>query len=262
MPRKSAALRLSQSSELLQQFEDAGLGSDYRGRFIRDMVSRLSRKKGLSKRQRDWLDSLIEEGVPAPKGDKELLGKIESAIDLRGMQDDVKILKEFAGKVRNGWNLSEKQLAWLSKMLEKADHIRENGVWEPPVSHIEKLKACALLGRAYSGTYWSTHRRTYYAWQHVVDYLSCIEQGVDAIASEYKMNIVLKQFNKKLEELFDSPRFPVGSICFVKMTGETCLVSGDPFVSDEGDITYPLLVGGLHKDVKSARLGKRNPRRK
>ena len=81
MARKSAALRLSQSQTLLVGYTDAGLDATRGGRFIADMIYRLSRGKGLSKRMRDWLDSLIEEGVPTPKGDPAILAKIDAAVE-------------------------------------------------------------------------------------------------------------------------------------------------------------------------------------
>ena len=67
--RKSLKLRTSQAVALKEAYEDASMADDYRYRFINDMCTRLSRGKALTKKQRSWLDNLIDEGVPAPKGD-------------------------------------------------------------------------------------------------------------------------------------------------------------------------------------------------
>ena len=97
MPRKSAILRLSQASKLFNEFTDAGLADSYQGKFIRDAMARLSRGRGLSKKQRDWLDGLIEEGVPAPKN-PEQVARLEAAAIVVGMEGKASILNDFANK--------------------------------------------------------------------------------------------------------------------------------------------------------------------
>ena len=79
MARKSRELRLAQTAELIAAYEAAGLGNDRNCRFAQDMKWRLERNKGLSPKRRQWLDSIIEEGVPEPKGDTELLARVEAA---------------------------------------------------------------------------------------------------------------------------------------------------------------------------------------
>ena len=107
MPRKSRELRLSQTQELIKAFEAAGLGGDRNCRFAKDMEWRIARNKGLSPKRRAWLDSIIEEGVPAPKNETQV-NEIMAAASLKGMERRRDILTDFAGKVRRGWDLSEK----------------------------------------------------------------------------------------------------------------------------------------------------------
>ena len=96
MPRKSKELRKQQAHDLATQYNNEGLGNDYRARFIRDMISRLDRNKGLSKRQREWLDSLIAEGIPKPKGNPQLLQSIREALAVEGLPSrDREIITEF-----------------------------------------------------------------------------------------------------------------------------------------------------------------------
>ena len=140
MARKSRELRLSQSRELFAAYTEAGLADDFRYSFIRDMISRLERNRGTSTKQRNWIDSLIEEGVPAPKGDPVLLARIEAAQAVVGMKEyDINILGEFAGKIRRGWDLSEKQAAWMEKLIAEADRLAVDGPYTPDALTLEKF---------------------------------------------------------------------------------------------------------------------------
>ena len=117
MPRKSAALRLSQAQKLFSEYTDAGLAGSYQGRFIADMIWRFERSKGLSKKQRDWLDNLIDEGVPTPKGDPIVIAEIDSAVTLWADNVDRAwesgVLNDFKSRLNRGYDLSEKQDALL-----------------------------------------------------------------------------------------------------------------------------------------------------
>ena len=61
MARKSHELRLAQTIELIASYEAAGLGNDRNCRFAKDMQWRLERKKGLSPKRRQWLDSIMKQ---------------------------------------------------------------------------------------------------------------------------------------------------------------------------------------------------------
>jgi len=259
---KRKAVRLEQTQTLDRLYQEAGMQDDYRARFVKDMVSRLGRDQGLSPRMRRWLDDLIEQGIPEPKGDKELLAKLEAARDLHGMQDDQKILSDFTLKARNGWEFSEKQQAWADRLLEKAKDIRKNGVWVPSEDQLHRLRLCVQLGRAYSGTYWSSHRKTYYAFEAVTSYITCLDSGHDAsqrLLNEYKVDIVLKQFKSKLVELIEKPRVLEGNLGFDRRTKEAVLICGKPDVDEYGEIRYPVLVGEEHKLISTKNILKRAP---
>ena len=154
MARKSRELRLNQTTELIAAYTAAGLADDRNCRFAKDMQWRLKQNKGLSPKRRQWLDSIIEEGVPAPKGDQELLARVEAAAAVKGMKEfDVGILREFAGKIRRGWDLSPKKTTWMKKLVAQADDITANGVWVPDEATIARLKNCVKLARGYSSVY-------------------------------------------------------------------------------------------------------------
>ena len=107
MPRKSKDLRMQQAKDLLALYSEAGVVTN-QSRFINDMIYRMQCNKGLSPRQRQWLDNLIEEGVPTPKN-PELYDRIMSASKVKGLASGVreKLLNPFANIALNGWRLSE-----------------------------------------------------------------------------------------------------------------------------------------------------------
>ena len=154
MARKSRDLRLSQTKDLIAKYEAAGLGNDKVCRFMRDMEYRLERNKGLSTGRRNWLDRLIDEGVPEAKN-PERVEEILAAANLEGMQEKKSVLEDFAGKVRKGWSLSEKQEKWLNAMLAQAQDIRENGVWHPSDELKADLEICMRLAKSKNGWFWS-----------------------------------------------------------------------------------------------------------
>ena len=266
MPRKSKALRLQQAQELLAAYEVANLVHDHRARFARDMICRLQRGKGLSKRQREWLDSLIEEGVPQPKGDLTLLAEIESAQNVEGMPSrDVEILGEFAHKVRRGWSLSEKQERWMLGILAKAQQIREEGPWAPTADQQVKLEACVKLAKGYSHVHWSNNPGTFKAVQAADWYLT---HG--GTIEEWHVNKLLKAMAGKLRELFETPYVTPDKPCYALEGSEydsttrswgLATPMGPPIVSETGSIVYPVLLGsGTLAYLSRHRLAKRKPR--
>ncbi len=265
MPRKSRELRLSQATALVAAYEEANMADDYRARFARDMAVRLTRGKGTSTKQRNWLDTLIEEGVPAPKGDPVLLARIEAAQAVEGMTaHDVQILGEFAGKIARGWDLSEKQTAWMTGILDKADDVAANGPWHPTAEQVEKLTACVKLAKNYSPTHWGNNPGTFKALQTVAHYLT---NG--GTIEEWHVNKLLKAMKGKLRELFETPYVTPEKPCWALdgvAPGATrnwglATVMGAPTVNKSGQIVYPVLMGsGSLAELTQQRLAKRKPR--
>ena len=113
--------------------------NDARGlRFISDMVSRMENNKGLSPRQKQFAQNLIDAGVPSkpecPEADE--LEALIPFINQRGGN----IISEMAGKIRKGWKLSEKQRKFLDSLVAEARKIKQ--ILSP---HLQRmLKTCAL----------------------------------------------------------------------------------------------------------------------
>lgn len=242
MARKSRELRLTQTLELIAAYEAAGLGNDRNCRFAKDMQWRLERNKGLSPKRRQWLDSIIEEGVPEPKGDTELLARVEAAAAVEGMTDfDAGILREFAGKIRRGWDLSPKQSAWMEKLLAKADDITANGIWAPDEETVARLQNCIKLANGYNTVYWQTHGGSYKALTNVKAH---IESGANV--DEWSVNKLLKAMGRPLREL-ENPKFQVGEMRWYYVANQgysPALVMSGPFINDKGQVVYSALVDG------------------
>lgn len=266
MARKSRALRLSQSRALAAAYTEAGLTDDYRFSFIRDMISRLDNDRATTTKQRTWIDSLIEEGVPAPKGDPVLIARIEAAREVVGMRKyDTNILGEFLGKITRGWDLSEKQMKWLDGILVESDRLVIEGPYTPDSETLKKLAYCVALSRSYNGVYWDTHGGTRKALVAVKEYL---ENGTSL--DEWAVNKLLKSMAGKLRELLETPYVTPEKPCYIVegVDPETRMnvwglgaVMGAPSVNDRGTIVYPVLTAtGELKMANRHHLAKRKPR--
>jgi len=249
MPRKSAILRLSQASKLFNEFTDAGLADSYQGKFIRDAMARLSRGRGLSKKQRDWLDGLIEEGVPTPKN-PEQVARLEAAAAVVGMEGKASILNDFANKYRNGWSLSEKQVGFMNKLLAESDAMAITGPYTPDAATIEILQLCIKLSKARNSMYWSTHVGTHSALTRAAAWIAWneapeAERGNRPNLDEWCLNKILKSFRSKLAELSE-PRFTVGEMRWLWQEGDykVAIVSSGPHINERGVIVYDALVDG------------------
>jgi hypothetical protein len=266
MPRKSQKLRLSQTEQLFASYEGVGLTSDYRCRFIQDMLVRLERGKGLSKKQRDWLDSLIDEGVPEPEN-AERVAEITAAANLDGMQHKRDILLDFAGKVHRGWTLSEKQENWLGGMLAEAERIRREGKFRP--DDIEKLHNAIDLLAGKNDWYWGHRPGTYKAYTKIKEWLDWTHataaadilkakglptgRGEEPLIDEWSCNKALKAVKNQLSMLDESPH-PVGSMRYLQ--GESVMMIGPPCVSSH-DVMQEVLVAGEVRLVRVSSIKKR-----
>jgi hypothetical protein len=254
MARKSRELRLAQTKELIEAYVAAGLSEDRNCRFVQDMEWRISRNKGLSPKRRAWLDSLIEEGVPAPKNEDQV-NEILAAANLKGMERRRDILVDFAGKVRRGWDLSEKQQTWLDNMLVEAVEIRANGIWTPDADLEAKMVIAARIGTTKDGWYWQHRPGTSKAHNKVTAWLADRETNQ---IDEWACNKLLDAYKKYFREL-DAPRHEVGGMRYFR--GEVGIISGAPFVNDGGALVYPMLVSGMLTDVVADSIGKRRQKR-
>jgi len=254
MARKSRELRLAQTKDMIQKYESAGLGNDKVCRFMRDMEYRLECNKALSSGRRNWLDRIIDEGVPAAKNE-ERVNEILEAANLKGMEAKKSILEEFAGKVRRGWSLSEKQEKWLSGMLSEAEDIRINGIWHPSDELRADIEICMRLAKNKNGWFWSHKPGASKAYGKVQDYMTGVTTRVD----EWACNKFINVFKTIMKEL-KTPKHALGAMCFIGYSKEVAVIADIPFVNDHGKLVYPIIASGTMRNESAGNILKRRPK--
>jgi len=276
MARKSQKLRLSQAKELVTSYESADLKTDRAYRFLCDVTARMERGKYPTKRQRDWLDALITEGVPVPKGDLELLVKIDAA--LKGWADnasrtwEVGALGDFRHRVYKGWKLSEKQEALMAKLLKRFED-DESGVnfFTPTADQLRDLENLTRLYCGYT-SFWRAERP---AVAKSIERVKAFLSGSGTI-EEYHWNKLNRAMGSRLRTLH-TPRFSAGMLGFVTAyTAEMSPSIGshgtssvgrrshvataltDAYVDDKGRVVNDWLVpSGAVKPIAAKEVSKR-----
>lgn len=261
MARKNRELRLNQTTALISDYERETLTSDYRYRFLCDAKNRIDMGRSLTTRQRSWLDSLIDEGVPEIIRDNKTIIEIKSALAMRGLEHRSTVLSDFLARVSIGKDLTPKQQTFLEGILEEAEKVRKDGPYSPEKDTILKLEQCVYLSKAYSANYWVTHPGTARALKSIREWL----QDPACFIDEWSVNKVIKAMSARLRELNDKPYAASGDLVWYKgqlSNPKTGVVSGPPEINDAGDIVYPILCDGQVSLVTKGRLSKRNPVRK
>ena len=256
MARKSQGLRLSQAKETLRAYEAAGLTDASQARFMRDMIGRISNGRYPTRRQRDWLDSIIEEGVPAPKGDAAYIAKIDEALQTEGI-DFAQVLTDFRGKLLRGWDLSAKQKSWCDSLIKKAEDIRSGDYWRPDETMTEKIKLAVSVELCYNDVYWATHGGGAAAMEKAKRWLTGDLKFID----EWTVNKLFKTVAGKLREM-ENPRFEAGDMGYLSVFNREKreheramgIIVGDPTPTRDG-IAYEILVNG--EVLSSVNIGKR-----
>lgn len=276
MPRKSRDLRLSQTKSLISDYEKAGIGhADKSFRFMNDMVFRLERGKGLSTGQRNYLDNLIDQGVPSLKNE-ERVNHILAAADVDGMQEVSSTLRDFAYKVGKGWSLSEKQEAFLEKLLQKSEKLKVEGRYRPSSDTVEDLLIADDILRHKNGWYWQ-HRvgtekaydkvQAWLKWHTSKDALDKLVQShpdhtfqleKEPVIDEWSCNKVLKTVKNQIAAI-NTPKFAEGSYGYAHFNQKVnsfALVTGAPYIK-RGGLVYPCLIDGEEVEVPADNLKKR-----
>lgn len=280
MARKSRELRFSQTKLLIEEYSSAGIGhADRSFRFMNDMLLRLEHNKGLSKGQRNYLDSLIEQGVPKPKNE-ERVNQILAASNVDGMQEVSATLKDFAYKLGRGWSLSEKQENFLKSLLDKSKKLQKEGRYRPDTETVDDLHLAVSLLQHKNSWYWQHRIGTSKAFDKVQSWLQWTvrKKAIDdlrdcnpdtlvsiedePIINQWSCDKVLKTVKNQIHEI-KNPRHPSGAMAWMKTYGQSGkstkvlgLVSGLPSIQ-RGVIVYPFLIDGEDIMVPTDQLKKR-----
>lgn len=261
MPRKSSALRLDQANSLLEKLVSSEYSQaiQFQIGFVKDMIMKLESSRAMSKKQRDWLDNMIEDGVPEP-ADKDLVLRIIGLTNVEGqLEKDRRVLIDFAGKVFRGWKLSEKQTAFLNALLEKAQRLRDIGPYSPDEETTSRLRLAVEIARGRADGYWFHRNGELRAFSCCDSWL----KGDNKYISEYHVTVMLKSSRVGLREL-DNPRHAIGSMvyCYTGVDTGDCagIVLAGPHLENKrfrGCVSYDVLINGEVKQYVYDKIKKR-----
>jgi hypothetical protein len=269
--RKSRQKRIEDTKSAINVWTDAGLSNEYQVRFMNDMLQRLERGRGMSKKQRTWLDSLHADGPPASKGDPAEIAKIDKSIKLMSRDGRaVEALLSFRGQIAKGRTLSEKQAKFLDILIVKANHIADHGHFRPTDEQIIDLNIALAVCRARIGWIGQNKPGTYKAFEKINGWMiaeELLEKGQIEenlfIIDEWTVNKVLDAGRVALREI-KTGKHPAGAIRYVRYKGKMqhCLIATGPSVigpSFRGDVQYECLVDGEIAWFTGKDLRKRKP---
>lgn len=255
MTRMSASTRIELGKQMIARWQDAGMAQDRNVCFVEDMVARMARGKGLTPRQREWYDSAVLSDPPKPKNEKQV-ERLRAAAALSGMEKVTQVLEEFAYKLSKGWNLSPNQTSFMYKLLDQADEIRKNGIWEPTPEQRGEIALSVALSRRYTDFYLAGCPGVQSALSDCKAWLAGEARHIDKWSAE-KMMRRFKVDRQKMADAQD--RWPVGCLATLH-DGRVGLVVGGPEVDAHGQPCLPVLVDGAPVQVIFDRLVK--PRKK
>jgi hypothetical protein len=239
MIRKSKEQRITDIQAALTRWEAAGRTREVL--FMRDMAGRLGRGKGLSPAQRKWLDDLCSSSPPPPpEANSPLLARCAAALE-HATPRDASIISDMAGRLRRGWKLSEKQTAFLERLLTAAERVATEGPWRPDPTLLAEGVFAAQVAVARGNVWKGTHPSVMGAAERILAYAG--PQGGDpgrptffAPADEWCFKKVIESMGPAVRE-FRKPRFSEGDM--VKPRGFAPMGPGIGVV-----VSGPLAVGG------------------
>ena len=211
----------------------------------------------MSKRQREWFDKAAISSPPEPKNE-ELVTRLRDAAQLKGMEKVSSVLGDFAYKLSRGWSLSQKQSAFMDKLLAKADDIRANGIWSPSQEQKVAIEIGVAFSQRYTQYYLSGCPGLSKAINECRSWLNGDIEHLDSWSANKVMNLC-KGDRKAMADAED--RWPIGSLVETK-EGKMGLVLSEPQVgTSSGKPCISLLIDGnptieLITDIKKQRRKK------
>lgn len=239
MARKNSNERISQGQKMVEEWTAAGFGNSKSCLFVSDMVTRMQSGRGMSAKQRAWFDSVVSEPVPVVQNSA-MVERLKEASKVEGLSTgDSGVLQDFAGRLARGYALSDKQVAFMNALLERADKLRAEGPWVPTDEEREAIMVGLSLCRKYTNCYLAGRPGLSKALVAAKEWLFN-NAHLDPWAGKMLMGACKgdRAYMKKFES-----QHPVGSLVTNRFS-QLCLVSSRPMVSDQGDIQVEVLVDG------------------
>ena len=259
MPRKSQAKRLAETVHTIGAYETAGIGGGALS-FMRDMSRAMKLGKYPTKRQREWLDKLIEEGVPEPKGNAGLIETMRKALAIfreNGKEWEAGVMSDFIHRENKDWGFSEKQVALRQKLIDLSVKVGDGSHWMTPTeSQRRDLKLATGVYKGYS-PFWRNERP---ALRNAVTRVESFLAGAGSI-EEYDYNKLMKSLSAKIRVAKD-PRFSTGDAGFLFLRdqgGKTLvLCATDMYITEKGEMVNDwVMPSGELKTLQQDRVAKR-----
>ena len=259
MARKSKDQRIADTRTAIPRWQAAG--RDREVRFMEDMIDRLEHGQGLSPRQRSWLDELAAtEPPPPPEKDRPLIDRCNSALQHLG-QRDASIVRDFVGRLNRGWQLSDKQAAFLEALLQKAETLAKDGPWQPSPELLAEGVFAAQVVVSRGSPWKATHMGVTEAAHRILSTHGIVQRDPRDLepADEWCFKKVTESVGPAVRE-FRQPKFPPGEMVVVKTllgagapAGLLGIVTSGP-VAHGGKVGYELLADGKPVTVASDAL--------
>ena len=251
MPRKSLAVRLAETKATLELWKAAGMEQDRSALFMRDMIIRMERNRGMSTGQRKYVDSLIEQGAPKVHN-AELCERIAAAMTVPGMESCSQALSDFSYKLSKGWNLSMKQTAFLDNMLAQARELRESGLPELSESDLVLVEGLFRACARQNGFYWNHRPGAARAYKRARSEFETHSTVLAPTLARFKNS------NKSVTRRFENPRFEEGNLAYCRR--DAAMIMSKPYFDEYGRLVQDVLVSGQLKTVPEDSIGKRRSR--
>lgn len=246
MNRMNASTRIDLGTKMVENWTSAGHGNNRSCIFVNDMLTRMLSGKGMSPKQREWYDSVVLAPLPEIKN-KEQVEILRDAAKVPGMETHTTLLNDFADRLSRGWELSEKQVAFMDNILAKAEKTKVEGPWIPSDDEKKQIELVVGICRRYSSYYLSGRPGLSKSLEQAIAWLSNSKTYLDKWAAEKLMEsckgerIRINKFIKK---------FPIGSLGFHFINLQPCLILSAPFVDLYGNIVIDVLCNGQSQLVK------------
>ena len=234
MARMAASQRLELGDKMVEAWTAAGQGNQKSCLFVQDMLFRMRSGKGMSPKQREWFDSAV--ATPPPQMQNEaLVLQLRNAAEVEGMESNKQTLLDFARRVGNGWSLTEKQEAFMSSLLLKAQQLKEEGPWIPTADERKQIEFVVGVCRRYSSYYLGGRPGLSNSLRNCIRWLNGESKVLDKKAAEVVMGACKGQrlFAQKFAK-----DYPQGTLVEHFAAGGLLTVLSEPFPNKSGELVF------------------------
>lgn len=235
-------------------YNAAGKGQTSNGLFLISLVESCSPPRG---RGKEWLEDIFSKGIPEPMNEDVLrrVEEIEKCAAQTQKPDDAETLRDFSRKISQGRTLTERQVSFLEKLMERA---RTEVVYVELTPDIEGFISL-LKNKVRFGTtsyYWSERPGTY---NRAIQVMNFFEKTGKIDEDDY--NFLRSIFKGFTEEWENADSF-AGKIMYSR-AGEPALVLNKRLDSTGiYQVSVDVLIDGKSKIFPLSSLLKRKPKQK